>query len=40
MVRRKKTKDIYSLKVIGIDKNWGDNELVALKNEYKIYKQI
>lgn len=40
LVRRKKTKDIYALKVIGIDKNWGENELVALKNEYKIYKQI
>jgi serine/threonine protein kinase len=40
LVRRRKTQDIYALKVIPIDKRWGESELQALKNEYVVYRQI
>lgn len=40
LVRRKKTRDIYALKAIRIDKNWGEHELESIKNEYGIYKKI
>jgi serine/threonine protein kinase len=40
LVRRSKTDNIYALKVIKIDKNWGESELQLIKNEYGVHKQI
>lgn len=40
MVRRKKTKDIYALKMIKIQQNWDQKELDSIKNEHEILSKI